>query len=231
MARNTQVAAHIGKLSRSKLYAKKGQYKRQHTTAPGEDKSVEAKEVEAKSRVQLKGSAEETSFYPGEDVKQKKASRKTVRPTKIRSSITPGTVLILLAGRFRGKRVVALGTTATGLIVVSGPYKVNGVPLRRVNQAYVIATSTKVDLSGFSLDAKFDDAYFSKEKSSSRNGKEGEFFGEGKEKKAFPADRAADQKSVDAAVLKAVAATPNLAKYLNATFGLTKGQYPHLLKF
>lgn len=29
-----------------------------------------------------------------------------------------------------------------------GPYKVNGVNLRRVNQAYVISTSTKVDVKG-----------------------------------------------------------------------------------
>ncbi|MFX8358725.1 hypothetical protein ABTL39_19400, partial [Acinetobacter baumannii] len=38
-------------------------------------------------------------------------------------------------------------------------FKLNGVPLRRVNQAYVMATSTKVPLSG-TVDAKFNDNYF-----------------------------------------------------------------------
>ena len=32
-----------------------------------------------------------------------------------------------------------------------GPYSVNGVPLRRVNQRYVIATSTKVPLKNVNV--------------------------------------------------------------------------------
>jgi len=36
----------------------------------------------------------------------------------------------------------------------------NGVPLRRVSQTYVIATQTKVDLAGFVVPEKFNDAYF-----------------------------------------------------------------------
>lgn len=51
----------------------------------------------------------------------------------------------------------------------------NGVPLRRVNQAYVIATSTKVDLEGVQL-PEINDAYFAKEKVSSKKTKEEQFF-------------------------------------------------------
>ena len=50
----------------------------------------------------------------------------------------------------------------------------NGVPLRRVNQAYVIATSAKVDLEGVAI-PDIDDAYFAREKTHTKKDEE-QFF-------------------------------------------------------
>jgi len=44
-----------------------------------------------------------------------------------------------------------------------------------VNQAYVIGTSTKVDISGVNVD-KFDDKYFAKKVDKKQKKGEGEFF-------------------------------------------------------
>lgn len=60
-------------------------------------------------------------------------------------------------------------------LVISGPFKINGVPLRRVNQSYVIGTATKVDISGVNVE-KFDDKYFAKAVEKKKTKGEGEFF-------------------------------------------------------
>ncbi|CAM9016298.1 unnamed protein product [Wickerhamomyces anomalus] len=168
-------------------------------------------------------------WYQAEDAPVPKNTRKTARPQKLRASLVPGTVLILLAGRFRGKRVVYLKHLEDNTLLVSGPFKVNGVPLRRVNARYVIATSTQVSLEGVDA-SKFNVAYFAREKSTKAKG-ETQFFGEEQPKKQVKAERVADQKSIDAALLTQIKKTPLLKEYLSATFSLKNGDRPHLLKF
>lgn len=149
--------------------------------------------------------------------------------TCLKSTITPGSVLILLSGRFAGKRVVFLKQLESGLLLVTGPFKINGVPLKRVDQAYVIGTSAKVDVSSVKLE-KFTDAYFAKNQDKKAKATEKELFGNG-EKKPMAEGRVKDQKETDAAILLAVKKTPALKSYLNASFALGKGEYPHLMKF
>lgn len=148
----------------------------------------------------------------------------------MRASIVPGTVLILLAGRFRGKRVVFLKQLEDNTLLVTGPFKVNGVPLRRVNSRYVIATSTQVSVAGVDV-AKYNVEYFAKEKAPKSKKSEADFFNEQQPKKEIKAERVADQKSVDAALLSEIKKTPLLKQYLSASFSLKSGDKPHLLKF
>jgi len=170
-------------------------------------------------------------FYPAEDIPKPKKSRKVHKTAKLRSSITPGTVLILLTGRYRGRRVVFLKQLKSGLLLVTGPFKVNGVPLKRVNQAYVIATSTKVDITSCSID-KLDDSYFKRETKPGKKGTEEEFFGEDpKKKKEIPEAKIADQKEIDKQLCANLKKVPHLQDYLRARFSLTKGQLPHKLSF
>lgn len=171
-----------------------------------------------------------SKWYPADDVKLPVPSRKHVHnPTKLRPSIKPGCVLIMLTGSYAGMRVVFLKQLPSGLLLVTGPFCVNGIPLRRVDQAYVIACSASVDISKVDA-AKFDDAYFKRSAKQEKT----EFFEEkdasncGKE---LTDEKKADQKAVDAALLPAVEKVDNMKDYLSSKFTLSKGQYPHLMSF
>merc|ERR1719331_3635696 len=118
-------------------------------------------------------------YYPAEDIKPKLASEREANSrgiAKLKPAIKPGSVLILLGGRFRGKRVVFLKQLPSGLLLVSGPFQLNGVPLRRVNQAYVITTSATVDIKGADV-SKVDDAFFARAKKK-KTEDDDEFFAE-----------------------------------------------------
>jgi large subunit ribosomal protein L6e len=258
MARSRQLTSHIGRLSRSKVNARRGLHKGlKKSAAPAKPESQPFREVqvggEKNGQKRMVPTQKAAIFYPAEDSRQPKKSRKTPQATKLRESITPGTVLILLAGRFRGKRVVFLKQLGSGLLLVTGPYAINGVPLRRVNQAYVIATSTKVDLGDFKastknapfifwapwtnsilqLDEKLNDTFFAKPKTPRSRDAESEFFADGnpKVKESYPEAKSSEQKIVDKVVIESVKKTENLGKYLKASWGLSKGQHLHQMVF
>ncbi|KAJ3016977.1 hypothetical protein HKX48_003770 [Thoreauomyces humboldtii] len=231
---NPSIAPGVSRYSRSTSYAKKGLFKKTKQTAPAKAAApASTKTVEVggakNAKTRVVPTNKPSRFYLAEDAPVPKKSRKTARPTKLRASITPGTVLIVLSGKYRGKRVVFLKQLESGLLLVTGPHKVNGVPIRRVNQAYVIATSTKLDLSGVQTE-KFTDVYFKREKESKKAATEEALFDASK-KKETPAARLQDQREVDKAILAIVKKDRVLKAYLNSTFALSRGQFPHLMKF
>ncbi|KAJ7982173.1 60S ribosomal protein L6-like [Quillaja saponaria] len=224
VSRNPDLVRGIGKYSRSKMYHKRGLW------------AIKAKNGGVFPRHDAKpkdttAAEKPPKFYPADDVKKPLVNKRKPKSTKLRASITPGTVLIILAGRFKGKRVVFLKQLPSGLLLVTGPFKINGVPLRRVNQSYVIGTTTKVDVSGVNLE-KFDDKYFAKEVQKKKKKGEGEFFeAEKEEKNVIPAEKKDDQKAVDSALIKSIEGVPELKAYLGARFSLKAGMKPHELVF
>jgi large subunit ribosomal protein L6e len=147
----THLAPHIERKSRSQKAHKRGSHKGSKKGAPKAKEEVpDHKEVTVggpnNGEKRLVPIQKAPKYYPAEDVKRPKKHRKTLQPTRLRGSLEPGQIVILLAGRYKGKRVVFLKQLASGLLLVTGPYRINGVPLKRVNQAYVIATSTRLDL-------------------------------------------------------------------------------------
>lgn len=168
-------------------------------------------------------------WYPTDDKKKPVPSRKHIhKPTKLRSSITPGTIVILLGGAYRGSRVVYLKQLPSGLLLVTGPFGVNRVPMKRVDQAYVIATGTSIDVDGLDL-SKFGDEYFKRPKT--RRRRDAMEVEEEKKEEEVPNERVQDQKAIDDVLVPRIEKESLLSGYLKSKFTLKKGDLPHEMKF
>jgi len=114
----------------------------------------------------------------------------------------------------------------------AGPYKLNGVPLRRVPQSYVIGTQTTVDVSGVKLPKEVNDDLFKKPQSAKKQKKDEDFYEDGAKKPStIDESRKALQKTVDTAVLASINKTPMLKQYIASRFSLKNGDKPHLMTF
>jgi len=177
------------------------------------------------------------TWYPADDEKKLFTRPNTKpRPAHGRKSIVPGSVVILLSGVSRGRRVVVLKTLASGNLLVSGPYAINGVPLRRVNPAYVLSTSTKVSLEGVNVNV--DDTFFKSARRYTKNELKNASEIRAKKVEAgnqqtaqWKAELKNVQKAVDSQLLANIKKVEHLRGYLGTRFTLTNASRPHDLKF
>lgn len=153
---------------------------------------------------------------------------------RIRPNLKSGRVVILLAGRHAGKRVVLLKSLKSGLLLVTGPLSLNGCPLRRISQRYVLATQTRISLANYRVPSHINDKYFKRAKKNKKARGEGDIFAVKKEKYAVSEQRKSDQITVDKVIKDCIAKHPEskiLSKYLKSMFGLKSTQYPHRMTF
>lgn len=182
-------------------------------------------------------------FYPTETrPKKSKTGRVThkMHQRKFKKGLEPGRILIILAGKHRGKRVVLLKTLKSGLLLVNGPFKINGCPIKRMHQKFVIVTRTKIPFDGVKIPKHINDTYFKTKKVSSSKGKKtkqgGNIFAKGKSaSNEVSRVRGEDQVQVDKQVIKAIREKMGDKKtifaYLGSFFYLRNHMYPHKLKF
>jgi len=243
--RNYELLPGVMRFSRARMFQKRGIYKKKPWPVLKKEKPKTERYIMKKVGGEKNG---------GERKVLKKKSSPLLTPSRIRprpntrkatfskhkrslrKTLTPGTVVIILAGRHKGKRAVFLKQMDSGLLLVTGPFKLNACPLRRINQIYVIATKTKLDMSKVNVPEHLDDKYFKRAKKAKKATKAGEtdIFSSKKEGYVLSDQRKKDQQDVDGQILSVVKAHPDkkcLFGYLGSTWSLRKNEFPHKVIF
>jgi len=243
--RNYELLPGVMRFSKARMFQKRGLYKKKPFPVLKKDKpkrelykikKVGGEKNGGERKVLIKKSS---PLLTPERLRRRPKTRKA--PFKkhkrhLRKTLTPGTVVIILAGRHKGKRAVFLKQLDTGLLLITGPFKLNACPLRRINQIYVIATKTKLDVSKVKIPDHLDDKYFKRAKKAKKatKGTETDIFASKNEGYVLSDQRKADQQNVDGQILSVVKAHPDkkaLFGYLGSTWSLRKNEHPHKLVF
>lgn len=196
--------------------------------------SLASIEKRRQSKVTL--SAEEKALLKAtlQPLREKRAPANKLKP-----GLETGSVIILLTGPYKGRRAVVLKALESGLLLITGPHLVNGLPLRRVHQKFVIVTSTKLDLSSVNVPEHINDSYFARpakeHKSPASTNAEGQsIFTARKTPYVLTEQRKADQAAIDGQIYEVLKKHPErqfLVPYLASQFFLKNRQYPHQMKF
>ena len=119
---------------------------------------------------------------------------------------------------------------------MTGPHSINGVPLKRVNPAYVIRTSAKVDVNG--VTANVDDKFFKRQSKFTKNQLKHASETTNRKVETAKADdekwrkNAKEvQKQVDAKIIENIKKVEHLKGYLGTRFTLYSNTRPHELVF
>ncbi|KAH0950911.1 hypothetical protein HN011_001583 [Eciton burchellii] len=240
--RNYDLGNGVYRFSRTRMFHKKAIYKFLDKKTPKKIKPKKPLTIEKKIGGDKNGEKrivllkKRRANYPTADPIKAHHAKKCFHEHRryLKPSLVPGTVCILLAGLHKGKRVVFLKQLKSGLLLVTGPFLINACPLRRISQNYVIATTTRLDVSDVKLPGHINDDYFKRKHDKRAKKEEGDIFSKKKEEYKPSDQRKADQKLVDKMIIDAIKKHQDkklLFTYLSAMFGLRSSQYPHRMKF
>lgn len=145
-------------------------------------------------------------------LKALRRNRAQNRQTKLRKSMTPGTVAVVLIGPYMSKKVVFLKQLDSGLLLCAC---LNNESVRRFPQKWLLATSQTVDVS--KVKAALADSDFKTKKGSKESG----FFEDG-QKSGMSEEFTAAAAKIVGAVAKSAKKQQLMYEYLCARFTLDK---------